>query len=115
MTCLLLCQLRISFMPRLPGNVSILTDKSHKFVVSNSMFDLDDDEDNSFEIVDNEYGNSYVRMLHLKRDGLKDTINEFEIDTSLTLDSTIDYTEVCVIFCQALLLQTLITIASYPG
>ena len=47
-----------------------------------------------FEIVENEYGKANVRMLHLRREGLVHTIREFEVDTSLTLDDTKDYTKV---------------------
>lgn len=48
----------------------------------------------SFEIVENEYGKASVRMLHLRREGIVHTIREFEVDTSLTLDDTKDYTKV---------------------
>ena len=64
------------------------------------MFNTDDDDDggdnndNGYTIVDNEYGKTNVRMLHLQRDGLKDTIRDLEVDTSLTLDSNIEYTQV---------------------
>jgi len=47
----------------------------------------------SFEIVENEYGKASVRMLHLRREGIVHTIREFEVDTSLTLDDTKDYTK----------------------
>ena len=47
-----------------------------------------------FEIVENEYGKANVRMLHLRREGLVHSIREFEVDTSLTLDDTKDYTKV---------------------
>ena len=47
-----------------------------------------------FEIVENKYGKANVRMLHLRREGLVHTIREFEVDTSLTLDDTKDYTKV---------------------
>ena len=48
----------------------------------------------SFHITENEYGKANVRMLHLRREGLVHTIREFEVDTSLTLDDTKDYTKV---------------------
>ena len=48
----------------------------------------------SFQIVENEYGKANVRMLHLRREGIVHTIREFEVDTSLTLDDTKDYTKV---------------------
>ena len=47
-----------------------------------------------FEIVENEYGKANVRMLHLRREGIVHSIREFEVDTSLTLDDTKDYTKV---------------------
>ena len=47
-----------------------------------------------FEIVENEYGKASVRMLHLRWEGLVHTIREFEVDTSLTLEDTKDYTKV---------------------
>ncbi len=50
-----------------------------------------------FQIVENEYGKSYVRLLHLRREGPVHTIREFEVDTSLTLNNVKDYTHVCVI------------------
>ena len=47
-----------------------------------------------FEIVENEYGKANVRLLHLRREGIVHSIREFEVDTSLTLDDTKDYTKV---------------------
>ena len=60
------------------------------------VFVTDDDivDGDSFEIVDNEYGKTGVRMMHLRRDGLRDVIKDLEVDTSLTLDSDIEYTHV---------------------
>ena len=46
-----------------------------------------------FEIIDRAYGKSWVKLLHLKRDGLVHHIRELEVDTYLTLDSDKDYKE----------------------
>ncbi len=45
----------------------------------------------NFRIVDREYGKSWVKMLHVKREGLVHSIREYEVDTKLTLDSEKDY------------------------
>ena len=50
--------------------------------------------DEEFRIADKQYGKSFVKLLHIKRDGLLHSIREYEVDTKLTLDTEKDYTEV---------------------
>lgn len=38
------------------------------------------------------YGKSFVKLLHIARSGKVHTAKEVEVDTKLTLNSTIDYT-----------------------
>lgn len=47
-----------------------------------------------FKIIDKGYGKSWVKMLHIKREGRKHTIREYEVDTRLTLSTERDYTHV---------------------
>ena len=48
-----------------------------------------------FSIVDKGYGKSWVKLLHVKREGKKHTIREYEVDTKLTLSTENDYKKVC--------------------
>lgn len=45
------------------------------------------------EFVDNCYGKNYVRLLHVKREGLLHHMKELEVSTALTLDDTREYLE----------------------
>ena len=47
-----------------------------------------------FSIVDKGYGKSWVKLLHVKREGKKHTIREYEVDTKLTLSTENDYKKV---------------------
>ncbi len=47
-----------------------------------------------FKIIDKGYGKSWVKLLHIKREGRKHTIREYEVDTRLTLATERDYTQV---------------------
>ena len=71
------------------------------YVILHTFTDYEDEisNNNDYTIVDNEYGKTNIRMLHLQRDGLKDTIRDLEVDTSLTLDSNIEYTQVFLYTC----------------
>jgi urate oxidase len=41
--------------------------------------------------VDTGYGKNYIKLLHIRRDGVRHHIKEFEVNTHLTLDSKKDY------------------------
>jgi urate oxidase len=43
--------------------------------------------------VDTGYGKNYIKLLHIRRDGVRHHIKEFEVNTHLTLDSKKDYLE----------------------
>jgi len=47
-----------------------------------------------YKIIDKGYGKSMVKILHVKRDGRRHTIREYEVDTRLTLSTERDYTHV---------------------
>ncbi len=47
-----------------------------------------------FQIVENEYGKTNGRLLHLRRDGPVHTIREVEVDTSLALNNAREYIHV---------------------
>ena len=49
-----------------------------------------------YTIADREYGKSWVKLLHVKRDGDVHSIKEYEVDTYLTLDTVKDYVKVNV-------------------
>lgn len=44
-----------------------------------------------FEFVDTGYGKDFVKLLHIRRDGLTHHIKEFTVNTQLTLESKKDY------------------------
>lgn len=48
---------------------------------------------NEFSFVDRSYGKSFVKLLHVKRDGKVHHIKEYEVGTLLTLDNDKDYTQ----------------------
>ena len=56
--------------------------------------------DGDFQIIDREYGKSFVKLLHVKREGLVHTIREYEVDTKLTLATEKDYLKVSEDFSQ---------------
>ena len=50
---------------------------------------------NSYEdvkFVERQYGKNYVRLLHVKRQGLVHNVRELEVDTKLCLDDVRDFT-----------------------
>ena len=47
-----------------------------------------------YTIADREYGKSWVKLLHVKREGDVHSIKEYEVDTYLTLDTVKDYVKV---------------------
>lgn len=46
----------------------------------------------AYNIVESYYGKSFVKLLHISRNGKYHVAKEVEVDTRLTLNSTIDYT-----------------------
>lgn len=53
-----------------------------------------------YEISDNGYGKNYVKILHIKRDGLVHNVKEFEVNTHLKLYSKATYFtgKICYIY-----------------
>lgn len=47
----------------------------------------------SYSIVDDAYGKTNVKLLHVHRDGALHTIQELEVNTHLTLATKKDYTD----------------------
>ncbi|KAF6214449.1 hypothetical protein GE061_009192 [Apolygus lucorum] len=50
------------------------------------------EKSSDYEIAESYYGKSFVKLLHISRAGKRHTAKEVEVDTKLTLNSTIDYT-----------------------
>ena len=47
--------------------------------------------DFDIQFVDRCYGKNYVRLLHVRRDGIRHYVKELEVSTALTLNDAQDY------------------------
>jgi len=60
--------------------------ESHEKTVRRKMMSED-----RYEITDQGYGKSFVRILHVRKNGLKHSVKEFEVNTILKLNNQNDY------------------------